>query len=395
VRSSGEFALLRKTLTAGQYLFREGDPPTSAFLVEEGTVEILATRAGRSGNSKNTIVIARLGPGELIGEMSAVDQSVRTATAIAVTDTVLLVIDSEQIKDRLADADPIVRMLLEGQMKRYRGMLSLLRGDVADRGITTPAVGMDHGLSKFRLESHLREALQRNELELRYQPILEISSGRIAGYEALVRWDHPTRGPVSPDEFIKLAEETSLIMPVGEYVFDAACAALERLRATEMPFVAVNVSARQLASPGLIKRVVERRDALGLPPGCIKVEITESQSLDYLQVAEVIAHCHANAIAVSLDDFGTGYSHLTHLHQLDFDAIKIDQAFLRDMFASERAMSIVRAIVALGHAIHADLVAEGVETTEQLDLLREFGCRYAQGYLIGKPEPLEVALLAR
>jgi EAL domain-containing protein (putative c-di-GMP-specific phosphodiesterase class I) len=241
----------------------------------------------------------------------------------------------------------------------------------------------------------LRDALQQHRLEVRYQPILEIATGRIAGYEALVRWDHPTRGPVSPDEFIKLAEETSLIMPVGEYVFDAACAALEQLRADPMPFIAVNVSARQLASPGLIQRVVERRDALGLPRGCIEVEITESESLDYEQVAEVIAHCHANGIAVSLDDFGTGYSHLTHLHVLDFDTIKIDQAFGREMFASERAMSIVRAIVALGQAIHADLVVEGVETREQLEFFRDLGCRYAQGYLIGKAEPLEVVLAAR
>jgi EAL domain-containing protein (putative c-di-GMP-specific phosphodiesterase class I) len=385
--------LLRKTLAAGECLFREGDPPTSAFLVEEGAIEI---RALRAGETQHPMVLARLGPGELLGEMSVLDQSHRTATAVALVDTILLVIDSEQIQDRLADADPVIRMLLDGQMKRYRSMLSLLRGnELGDHA--TPGAGpeTDDGLSKFRLESHLRDALQRHKLELRYQPILELATNCIAGYEALVRWHHPTRGPVSPDEFIKLAEETSLIMPVGEYVFDAACVALERLRAEPMPFVAVNVSARQLASPGLIQRVVERRDALGLPPGCIKVEITESQSLDYLQVAEVIEHCHANKIGVSLDDFGTGYSHLTHLHQLDFDVIKIDQAFVREMFSSERAMSIVRAIVALGRAIHADLVVEGVETRAQLDLLREIGCRYAQGYLIGKPEPLEVALAAR
>ena len=385
--------MLRKTLTAGEYLFREGDQPSSAFLIEEGTVEIRATRAGEQ---QHPLVLARLGPGELLGEMSVVDQSRRTATAVALVDTVLLVIDSEQIKDRLADADPIIRMLLDGQMKRYRSMLSLLRGNELGEHVAAE-IGSEvvHGLSKFRLESHLRDALQQHKLEVRYQPILEIATNRIAGYEALVRWHHPTRGPVSPSEFIKLAEETSLIMPVGEYVFDAACVALERLRAEPMPFVAVNVSARQLAGPGLIQRVVERRDALGLPPGCIKVEITESQSLDYLQVAEVIAHCHANNIAVSLDDFGTGYSHLTHLHQLDFDVIKIDQAFVSEMFSSERAMSIVRAILALGRAIDADLVVEGVETTEQLEFLREIGCRYAQGYLIGKPEPLEAALAAR
>ncbi len=382
--------MLRKTLSAGEYLFREGDRPSSAFLIEEGAMEI------HSGDLKHRLVLARLGPGDLLGEMSVVDQSTRTASALALSNTVLLVIDGDQIKDRLAASDPIIRMLLDGQIKRYRGMLSLLQGrGPSDSIAADPDAQIDPGLSKFRLESHLRDALSQHKLEVRYQPILEIASGRIAGYEALVRWDHPTRGPVSPEEFIKLAEETSLIVPVGEYVFDVACAALDRLRADPMPFVAVNVSARQLANEGLMQRVVERRDALGLPPGCIKVEITESQALDYLQVAEVIEHCHRNHITVSLDDFGTGYSHLTHLHQLDFDAIKIDQAFVREMFESERAMSIVRAIVALGRAIDADLMVEGVETREQLELLRDIGCKYAQGYLIGKPEPLESALAAR
>ena len=382
--------MLRKTLSAGEYLFREGDSPDSAFLIEEGAVEI------HSGHGRNRFVLARLGPGDLLGEMAVVDRAPRTGSALAVTDCVLLVIEGDQIEDRLASSDPIIRMLLKGQMKRYRGMLSLLQGrGPTDAVDDDPDAQPEPGLSKFRLESQLRDALSQERLEVRYQPILEIVSGRIAGYEALVRWEHPTRGQVSPEEFIKLAEETSLIVPVGEYVLDAACAALARLRADPMPFVAVNVSARQLLHEGLIQRVVERREALGLPPGCIKVEITESQALDYRQVADVIAHCHRNHIAVSLDDFGTGYSHLTHLHQLDFDAIKIDQAFVREMFDSDRAMSIVRAVVALGQAIDADLVVEGVETREQLELLREIGCRYAQGWLIGKAEPLESVLATR
>ncbi len=393
--------MLRKTLLAGELLFREDDMPVSAFLIEEGAVEIRFTRATRAGEPRRPMVLARLGPGELVGEMSVVDRSQRTATAVALVDSVLLVIDSDQIKDRLADADPIIRMLIDGQIKRYRGMLSLLReGELA--GAEKPEIvaadattDIDQGLSKFRLESHLRDALSQQKLEVRYQPIMEIASHRIAGYEALVRWEHPTRGAVSPEEFIRLAEETSLIVPVGEYVFDAACAALEKLRADPMPFITVNVSARQLANVGLMQRLLDRREALDLPAGCIKVEITESQSLDYLQVAEVIRQCHANRIEVSLDDFGTGHSNLNHLHQLDFDTIKIDQAFVREMFGSERAMSIVHAIVALGHAIHADLVAEGVETREQLDLLHAIGCRYAQGYLIGKPEPLKALLAMR
>ena len=386
--------MLRKTLITGEYLFREGDAPDSAYLIEEGIVDIVSGEPGRP------LLLARLGPGDLIGEMAVVDKSPRSASALATANSVLLVIDSEQIAERLASSDPIVRMLLDGQMKRYRSMLALLRGRRADGSLPTPTVDADDGepapgLSKFRLENQLRQALSEQRLEVRYQPILEVASERIAGYEALVRWEHPVLGQVSPAEFIALAEETSLIVPVGEYVFDAACAALDAMRAEPMPFIAVNVSARQLAHVGLIKRLVERREALGLPRGCIKVEITESQALDYRQVIEVIAHCHAQDIPVALDDFGTGYSHLTHLHLLEFDTIKVDQSFVRDMFTSERAMAIVRTIVNMGHALHADLVVEGVETRQQLDALRELGCRYVQGYLIGKAIPLEDHLAQR
>lgn len=384
----------RKTLIAGEYLFRQGDRSECGYLIEEGTIEIRTRRAGRAGGPPYEVVLARLGRGELAGEMSAAERIPHSVDAVAMSDAVVLPIDGEQIRDRVAGADPILRMVLEGQVKRYRGMLALLRGNPSEPEVPH-AGGDEDGLSKFLFEGQLREALKQHRLEVRYQPILEIASGRIAGYEALVRWEHPVRGPVSPEEFIQLAEETSLIMPVGEYVFDAACAALDALRNDPMPFVAVNVSARQLASPGLIQRVVERRDALRLPPGCIKVEITESQALDPGQVAEVIRHCHANAIGVSLDDFGTRYSHLTHLHLLDFDAIKIDQAFVSEMFASEKAMSIVRAIVAMAQAIGAEIVVEGVETREQLEFLGRIGCRYAQGFIIGRPEPLEAALAAR
>jgi len=390
--------LLRKTLIAGDYLFHEGDPPDSAYLIEEGRIEII------TGTVDRPLLLARLGAGDLLGEMAVVDKAPRTASAVAIADCVLLVIGSEQIADRLASADPIVRMLLHGQMKRYRSMLGLLHGREANGSLPMPQFGpsarAEPGVSKFRLENQLRHALAERLLEVRYQPVMETASERIAGYEALVRWEHPLRGQVSPAEFIVLAEETSLIVPVGEYVFDAACAALDALRANAlpgevMPFVAVNVSARQLAHAGLIERVVARREALGLPRGCIKVEITESQALDYRQVIEVIAHCHAQDIPVALDDFGTGYSHLTHLHQLEFDTIKIDQAFVREMFSSERAMAIVRTIVHMARDLHADLVVEGVETRQQLDALRELGCRYVQGFLIGKAVPLEQHLARR
>ncbi len=378
----------RMQITAGTLIFAEGDEPTSAFLIEAGTVEISRMQNGQR------LVLSHLGPGDLLGEMAVIDDAPRTATAIALSECMLFPIDSAQITERLSKTDPIIRSLMEGQLKRYRGALAAMQG----KRDSTPEIespSAQAGIGKIRLETHLREALATDGLDVRYQPLLHVASGKIAGYEALVRWTHPERGPISPMEFVALAEETSLIVPIGEYVFDTACKAVSRFidaGADPKPFIAVNVSARQLSHPGLIDRIVARVDAAGLPRGSLKVEITESQALDYEQVAKVIALCHEHGIKVALDDFGTGYSHLTHLHKLAFDTMKVDQAFTRSMLEDPRSMAIVEAIVRMGKAIGADIVVEGIETEPMLQALRDLGCDYAQGYLIGKPQTLEELL---
>jgi EAL domain-containing protein (putative c-di-GMP-specific phosphodiesterase class I) len=349
-----ELSALRIQLSAGDVLFSEGDPPTTAFLIESGEVVVSMLQHGKR------VVLSHLTAGDLLGEMAVIDDAARTATAIAASDCVLFPIDREQITERLAATDPIIRSLLEGQLKRYRGALAAMQAS--------------------------------DGLDVRYQPLLHVASGKIAGYEALVRWNHPERGPISPVEFVALAEETSLIVPVGEYVFDTACRAVQRFiekGADPKPFVAVNVSARQLGHPGLIDRIVARVDAAGLPRGSLKVEITESQALNYELVAGVINLCHRHGIRVALDDFGTGYSHLTHLHRLPFDTLKVDQAFTHSMLTDPRSMAIVEAIIRMGKAIGADIVVEGIETPELLEALRVLDCDYAQGYLIGKPQTLE------
>jgi len=380
---------LRVRLQPGEVLFREGDAPTTAFLIEQGEVEISTMRNGER------IVLSHLDAGELLGEMAVIDDAPRTATATALSECVLFPIDRAQITERLAGTDPIIRSLMEGQLKRYRGALAAMQGQDhrSFDDVDTPTERL--GIGKIRLETHLREALVNDDLDVRYQPLLHVDTGRIAGYEALVRWTHPERGPISPMEFVALAEETSLIVPIGEYVFDTACRAVQRFierGADPKPFIAVNVSARQLGHPGLIERIVSRVDAAGLPRGSLKVEITESQALNYELVASVIELCHQHGIKVALDDFGTGYSHLTHLHRLPFDTMKVDQAFTRSMLVEPRSMAIVEAIVRMGKAIEADIVVEGIETEDMLEALRRLGCDYAQGYLIGKPQTLDELL---
>ncbi len=378
-------SLLR--LAAGAVLFREGDAPTTAFILEEGQIEIHATQRGRP------VVLAVLGPGTIVGEMAVIDDAPRTATATALCDCRLLVIDRAQFAERIRCSDPIVRALLHGTMQRYRSTLSALQGGKREAFVV--ASNEAAGVGKMRLEYELRAALSNGSLDVRYQPVLNVSSGRIAGFEALVRWTHPERGPISPIEFVTLAEETSLIVPVGEYVFDTACKAAREFidTAGRALFVAVNVSARQLRAPGLLERVIARVDDAQLPRGSIKIEITESQVLEPVLMQGFIGLCHQHGMQVALDDFGTGYSNLTQLHQIPFDTIKIDQRFVRQMLFEPRSMAIVETIVAMAKALGASTVVEGVESEAELAVLRRLGCDYVQGWLVGRPQTLAELLV--
>ncbi|MDR3387324.1 MAG: EAL domain-containing protein [Rudaea sp.] len=382
----------RIELHPGQVLFREGDPPTTAFLIESGTLRITAQRAGLA------VVLSDLGAGALVGEMAVLDDSPRSATATAVERCVLTPIDRTQFAERLATADPVVRALLMSQLSRYRTALATFAGGSTHairQAEPMPGVEAAHALDKIRLESQLREALERRELEIRLQPILEISSNRLAGFEALTRWSHPDRGAVSPADFIALAEETSLIIPVGEYVLREVCSTLRRLadEAKATLFIALNVSGRQLEDADFIDRVLTQVRAHGIAPEQLKLEITESLILDYAKVATLIDHSHRAGMRVALDDFGTGYSNLEHLHKLAFDTLKLDQSFVSQL-QDPRCLAIVRAVVGMAAALGCDMVAEGVETAQQLEQLGALGCQYAQGYLVGKPLGVDQALAA-
>jgi EAL domain-containing protein (putative c-di-GMP-specific phosphodiesterase class I) len=382
----------RIELRPGEVLFREGDAPTTAFLIESGTLRISAQRDGVP------VVLGELGPGTLVGEMAVLDDSPRSASATALEPCILTPIDRDQFAERLAAADPVVRALLLSQLSRYRTALATFTGHSDVVMTESAAVGADsaHALDKIRLESQLRGALDRHELEIRLQPILDIRAGRVAGFEALTRWSHPERGVVSPADFIALAEETSLIVPVGDYVLREVCGALRRIAddvPAARPFIALNVSGRQLEDADFIERVLARLREYGVPPERLKLEITESLILDYAKVAKLIEHSHRAGIKVALDDFGTGYSNLGHLHRLAFDTLKLDQGFIRQL-DDPRCHAIVRAVVGMAAALGCDIVAEGVETEAQLRALEKLGCEYAQGYLVGKPQSLMQALTA-
>ncbi len=251
---------------------------------------------------------------------------------------------------------------------------------------------------RLRIEQALRAALPAGELVLHYQPTIWSPTGAVIGIEALVRWNHPERGLVYPGEFIEVAEETGLIVPIGAWVLDKACADAVRWQ-TEVPglaevSLAVNLSARQLADPGLAATVHEALDASGLQADQLWLELTESTLMDDTSAAlATLDALRARGIRLAIDDFGTGYSSLSYLRRFRVDALKIDRSFIDGVAENTEDRAIVRAVLRMAEALGLTAVAEGVETAEQDEALAALGCRLCQGFLYARPAPL-AALLA-
>jgi diguanylate cyclase (GGDEF)-like protein len=240
--------------------------------------------------------------------------------------------------------------------------------------------------ARRQLELNLREALACGDFELHYQPLVNLRTNTIAVFEALLRWKHPEYGSISPDEFIPVAEETGLIVQIGEWAVRQACA--EAATWPEGAAVAVNLSPIQFRSGNLVATVINALSASQLPSHRLELEITESVLLDRTEAnLQILRQLRALGVKISMDDFGTGYSSLSYLRSFDFDKIKIDRSFIRDISSHTECRAIVRAIAALGDSLGMTTVAEGVETAEQLRCLEAEGCTEIQGYLISAPVP--------
>lgn len=251
-------------------------------------------------------------------------------------------------------------------------------------------------VNRMQLETDLRRALEREELCLHYQPLISLHTGCIAGFEALVRWQHPQRGLVHPVEFIPIAEETDLILPIGQWVLWEACRQLrqwqEQFAVTPPLIVSVNLSAKQFAQPNLLEQIQQTLDTTGLDGHSLKLEITESIAMtDVEATIALLLRLKALNLQLSIDDFGTGYSSLSYLHRLPTDTIKVDRSFVSRMGDTSEDAHIVQTIIMLGHNLGMNIVAEGVETGEQLLQLRSLSCEYAQGYFFSKPVSSEAA----
>ena len=246
---------------------------------------------------------------------------------------------------------------------------------------------MDRRIQARRiLELDLRKAFAHGEFELYYQPLINLSSNGVSGFEALLRWRHPERGMVAPAEFIPLAEEIGLIVPLGEWVLRKACS--EAVKWPSELKIAVNLSPAQFRSRGVVQAVLTALAYSGLPADRLELEITESVLLGETDVNLATLHqLREIGVRISMDDFGTGYSSLSYLRCFPFDKIKIDRSFVRDLSERPDCLAIIRAVAGLGISLGIATTAEGVETQEQLDQLRAEGCTEVQGYLFSPPRP--------
>src|SRR2546423_2444921 len=249
-------------------------------------------------------------------------------------------------------------------------------------------------VARLQLENDLRRGIERSEFKPVYQPIVNLLSSAVVGFEAVLRWHHPKRGTVSPLDFIPLAEETGLIVPIGEFVLMEACTQAARWRAEAGGAnlrVSVNISSRQLAQGDLVATVQKALDASSLHPSALHLEITESAIMQNPEVAfAIIERIRQLGCSFAVDDFGTGYSSLSYLHRFAIDQLKIDSSFVQS--AERKSGEIIRSIIDLGRSLSIDVVAEGIETAQQAEHLRELHCGFGQGYLFSRPVESEKAL---
>ncbi len=282
-------------------------------------------------------------------------------------------------------------LLREAEIALYRA-----KADAGDRvSLFHPRMSAS-SMERLELELDLRRAVERDELRVHYQPLVDLRTGRTVGHEALVRWQHPTRGLLPPLSFIPLAEETGLILTIGDVVLAEACRQARAWQLLDPTLadlvVSVNLSARQFARPDLAARVAAVLAETGLAPGTLELEITESLAMSDAEATGVTLRAlHELGVRVVLDDFGTGYSSLAYLSRLPLDVIKIDRSFVAGLHDSAANLAIVRAVVGLAQGLGISVTAEGIEREDQLEALRELGCDRGQGFLFARPRPADEA----
>jgi EAL domain-containing protein (putative c-di-GMP-specific phosphodiesterase class I) len=393
----GTKTVYAKRFRAGEEIFRLGDEARNAYIIENGRVQVSDIIDGKKS------VVAEIGVGEIFGEMSMIDDEPRSATVAAIVDTDVVVIQRARFQQPLMAADPLMKMLLRVLLARFRELQRQRAGIVTASTESDPSLKaiLDFALSRINDERELRRGLEAGEFELHYQPIVSLSDGRIAGFEALTRWRKPDGNYMPPMLFIPLAEETGMIAELGRWVLETAIAEQFRLAARfserfpgePPPFMSVNVSGLQLSELAEIDLLASIIADSGVDPALIKLEMTETLLVeDPDTAAEALHKIKELGVSIAIDDFGTGYSSLSYLHQFPLDTLKIDRMFVQNMDKSENGRRIVNSIVQLALALEMNIVAEGIEEEQQWQTLQALGCQFGQGYHLGGPGPADAVM---
>jgi EAL domain-containing protein (putative c-di-GMP-specific phosphodiesterase class I)/CRP-like cAMP-binding protein len=395
---AGDTLQVEKVYRAGESIMRQGEPGDCAYFIQSGRVLISLTRADGS-----VLQMGNRGPGSLIGEMAIVDDGPRSASVHAVEDCRLLEISKHDFTRALRNSNPIVGLVTRLILLRYRDILQRSE-NIRDFDALTSILEQQEQvhaeeskvLELVRMANEFRVAVARKQLFLEYQPFVNLNTGAVLGFEALMRWQHPVKGRMRPDLFIPMAEDTGLIIEATRWAFKESCAALKRLQeASGNPelFISVNFSAQDFDDPTFPDEMLRVTQATQIDPKAIHIEITERLLLRQSeQVKLVLNRCRDFGMKVAIDDFGTGYSSLSYLHQYPVTTLKIDQSFVRNMITDSSSRSLVKTIISLSENMGFETIAEGVETLEQAQLLASLKCHVAQGYYYAKPMP-EAALI--
>jgi len=383
----------QKNFKAGDLIMQQGEYGECAYIIEEGQVEILIEKA------KGLIQrVGTRGPGTIIGEMAIVDEEPRVATIKAVQDCKLLEISRADFHRRLENADPVIRAISQIILTRYRDMLT--RAAILKEAWSYPTpeeleveqVGQTKIVETIKITNEFQEALDSGQLSLNYQPIVNLKTGQVDGFEALMRWNHPEKGFISPAVFIPVAEESGLIVEASRWALKEACRALKRIEKhveyDHELFMSVNFSSTDFAEESFLEQLYNILSATDVSPKKVHLEITERLLMAQPENAkETLNMCRNSGLGIAIDDFGTGYSSLSYLHYYPIDTLKIDQTFIRNMHQEDTAMELVKSILALGKNMNMTTVAEGVEDLSEAQKLIAMGCDRAQGYYFAKPLP--------
>ncbi len=401
----------RYVFPKGTMLFRKGEARQCAYLIDKGSVDIIGNDEG--GEDR---LLCHIGPGEIFGEMALVDDTPRTATAITQTECEIFIIPRSALQNRLQGLDPIVMLLISLLIERYRltriHLPESLRQDkdndqfidklqrhqhLSPRSLKIHDVSTqkEFALRELKLEQELRRGLEKREFIPYLQPIIDLKTKRVMGYETLIRWQHPEKGLVFPDQFIPVAEHVNVVQQLDRLMLEKSCEIFPLLDQMGRPdiFISVNMSGINFSTQNIVQSIRETVKGYGVDSRRIRLEVTESALIDDPEHAEEVLHDLKEAgFGIALDDFGTGYSSLGYLHRFTIDAIKIDRSFVAGLHESEKSLEIVNALINLAQIFHLGTVAEGIEREDDIATLLDMGCTLGQGYFFSKPLPVADAL---